>query len=196
MADDPIQTALDRIVELDAESTRLKAWVNEGDRMIGREPRFADVSDAYIPGAAAGTPSRSLGRRWQPGDFFNKPFQAAVRSVLLDRYAHEGLNQPSPASVDEIHESLTQGSFNFGSSNVETQKNSIRISLGKNTATFVRLPNSDLFGLCEWYGKKLGRPRKTNGSTSAAPETDGEEAAAEQPAATETEQETEGRETQ
>jgi hypothetical protein len=163
--------------------------------MLGKEPRFADVTAAYNPGAVAGMQPRSFGKRWQPGEFFNKPFQAAVRSVLLDRYAHEGLDQPSPASVDEIHEALTQGSFNFGTSSVDSQKNSIRISLGKNSATFVRLPNTDLFGLCEWYGKKLGRPRKMNGSTSAAPETGGEEGAAEQPAATETEQETEGRET-
>jgi hypothetical protein len=145
--------------------------------------------------AATGVTGRSPAKRWTPGEFFNKPFQAAVRAILLDRYAHNGLNQPSPASVDEIHEALMQGSFNFGTSGADAQKNSIRISLGKNTATFVRLPNSDLFGLSEWYGKKLGRPRKTNGASSAAPETDGEEAAVEPPAATETAQETEDRET-
>jgi hypothetical protein len=193
MADDPFQAALDKIAELDAESTRLKTWVNEGDRMLGKEPRFADVGGVYS--VAAGIPGRGPAKRWTPGEFFNKPFQAAVRGILLDRYAHEG-NQPAPALVDEIHEALTQGSFSFGTSGADAQKNSIRISLGKNTATFVRLPNSDLFGLCEWYGKKLGRPRKTNGSSHVLQAMEDMEAAAEAPAATETVQETEGRETQ
>jgi hypothetical protein len=195
MADDPFQAVLDKIVELDAESARLKAWVNEGDKIAGKEPRFADISAAYSPGGSGAGLSRGVAKRWQPGDFFNKPFQAAARTILLDRYAQAG-NQPSPATVDEIHEALSQGSFNFGTSGAEAQQHSLRTSLGKNSATFVRLPNSDMFGLCEWYGKKLGRPRKTtNGSASAAPETDGEEAAAEPPAATETAQEPEGRET-
>lgn len=75
-------------------------------------------------------------------------------------------------SVDEIHDALTQGSFAFETSGVENQKNSIRISLGKNSAAFVRLPNSDMFGLCDWYGVRTRqRPRKAANGSEASPAT-------------------------
>lgn len=46
----------------------------------------------------------------------------------------------------------------------------MRISLGKNSAAFVRLPNTDLFGLIEWYGKKAGKPgRKAAADPGAIP---------------------------
>lgn len=158
-----IKKVLDKIDAQMAEIIRLKMWVNDADVLEGREPRFSDVTAAVVagPGMAAGAAPQ--GKKWQPGDFFNKPFSAAVRNILLARAGAGG--NPNPASVDEIHDALVQGSFNFGTSGAENQKNSIRISLGKNSAAFVRLPNTDLFGLVEWYG----RPKKGKKASSGGP---------------------------
>lgn len=151
--DDPlVQKALDQIEALSAKLARLKIFVNEADDLNGRAPRFGDVEDATIGPTFASAASRAP-TRWNPGEFLNKSFSGAVRSILLRRA--EIAAGPSPASVDDIHEALTQGNFNFTNSGADAQKNGIRISLGKNSAAFVRLPNSDLFGLVEWYG---GRP--------------------------------------
>ena len=161
MADDPFQNALDQIASLDAASNRLKRWVNDGDILAGREARFKDVGDGATFVMEGVT--KPKGRQFSPGQFFNKPFAGAVKLILLGRYEAAG-NAPSPASVDEIHESMMQGSFNFETAGADNQKNSIRISLGKNSTTFVRLPNSDLFGLVEWYGKRSKPGRKASGS--------------------------------
>lgn len=155
MADDPFQNALDQIASLDAASSWLKRWINDGDVLAGREPRFKDVGDGTtfaMEGAV-----KPKGRQFSPGQFFNKPFAGAVKLILLGRFEAAG-NSPSPASVDDIHEGLMQGSFSFETAGADNQKNSIRISLGKNSTTFVKLPNSDLFGLVEWYGKRSSKP--------------------------------------
>ena len=93
--------------------------------------------------------------------------------------ARAGANgNPNPASVDEIHEALVQGSFGFSVSGFDAQKNSIRISLGKNSAQFVRLPSTDLFGLVEWYGrpKKGKKAAGSAGSADSSDDSDDDEA--------------------
>ncbi len=162
MADDTLTVkALEKIAAAEAEIVRLKMFVNEADRLNGNEPRFGDVSAVAVAGTQTTRPAM---RRYSPGEFFNKSFSGAARAILVDRYEAAGKN-PNPASVEEIHEALAQGSFAFETSGVEAQKNSIKISLGKNSASFVKLPNSELFGLIEWYGKKPGKP----GRKSALP---------------------------
>jgi hypothetical protein len=188
-ADDPLtQKALEQIASLEAQASelqsevvRLKLFVNQGDKLSGRPPRFDNVDVVAQPAPAGQTTAK----RWQPGEFFNKPLATVVKTILVARHAQAGGN-PSPASLDEIHDALMQGTFNFETSGVEAQKNSIRISLGKNSALFARLPNTDLFGLAEWYGRRT--PRKGarvtgNDSTSPASESDDGGEAAEQPAA-------------
>lgn len=158
-ADSPlIQKALAQIEEHAAATHRLKHFVNEADKLEGREPRFSDLNESTL-NASPATVQTAI-KKWQPGAFFNKPFSAAVRSILLARAPNGGAN---PASVDEIHDALVQGSFNFSVNSLDAQKNSIRISLGKNSAAFIRLPNSDLFGLVEWYGRPK-KGKKASGS--------------------------------
>jgi hypothetical protein len=178
MADDTlILKALETIAFHDSESLRLRAWVNDADKMMGNEPRFGDIA-AGSPFVSAAPGSRTP-KRWQPGALLGKQFATAVRMVLLARF--EAANEPSPASVDDIHEALSQGTYDFGTSGADAQKQSIRISLGKNTAAFVRLPNTDLFGLVEWYPglKKAGKARrngeKDHGTSTAADESGGDE---------------------
>lgn len=177
MADDPlIQKALDTIAFHDSEGMRWKAWVNDADKMMGNEPRFGDIAAGgpFVTSA----PANRAPKRWQPGALLGKQFATAVRLVLLARY--EAAGEPSPASVDDIHEALSQGTYDFGTAGADAQKQSIRISLGKNTAAFVRLPNTDLFGLVEWYPglKKAGKPRKTGdkdqGTSTAADDSGGD----------------------
>ena len=175
MADDPlIVKAIEKIAAHEVEIMRLRAFVNEADRLNGLEPRFDDV---IVP-TSTNTVARAASKRWQAGEFFNKPLSGVVRQILFARA--EAAGGPSPASVDDIHEALMQGTFNFETTGADAQKNGIRISLGKNSAAFVRLPNTDLFGLVEWYGKKPGKPGRKATSESAESEapipTDTEEA--------------------
>jgi hypothetical protein len=152
--DDLLRKALEKIAYHDTESARLKRWVNDGDMIAGNEPRFPDIAVEVVPGATL----RASKATYLAGTFFNKPFASAVKTILTDRYEAAG-KKPSPAAVDEIFEALAQGSFGFETTGADNQKNSIRISLGKNSVTFVKLPNSDLFGLVEWYGRPAPRRR-------------------------------------
>ena len=106
-------------------------------------------------------------RRWEEGTFFNKPLAGAVRTIL--EAAFEAKGAAAPLSVDEIRDALTQGSYDFGNGDLEAQKQGIRISLGKNSVTFVKLPNSDKFGLVDWYGlRRRTRPRLAESLASDA----------------------------
>lgn len=177
MADDNLLSkALEQIAFHESEALRLKRWVNDADDMLGATPRFGDLAK---PLAAASGVAVPAAKKWGPGAFYNKPFSTAVRMILTARYEAIGVDQ-APASVDDIHSALMDGSFSFETSGADAQKNSIRISLGKNSATFVRLPNSELFGLPEWYGKKPGKPgrKAAAGSSEAASSGDAEGEAA------------------
>jgi hypothetical protein len=164
MSDEIIQKALAQIAEHEAAASRFKRFVNDYDTLSGREPRFANVGDGSTFTLEGGV--KPKGRQFSPGQFFNKPFAGAVKLILQGRYEANG-NNPSPASVDEIHEALTQGSFAFETMGADAQKNSIKISLGKNSSTFVKLPNTELFGLTEWYGGRRGKPGRKSTAASA-----------------------------
>jgi hypothetical protein len=184
MADDHlVSMALEKIAYHDAESAKLKQWVNMGDKIAGNEPRFPEVEAGAVACNGGGMPiAPRASKAYGPGTFFNKPFAGAVKTILADRFEAAG-KKPTPASVDEILEALTQGSFSFETSGADSQKNSIRISLGKNSVTFVKLPNSDLFGLVEWYGGRAPRRRVRlqvndanidDGDTDTSAEADGD----------------------
>jgi hypothetical protein len=175
-----VQKALEKIEFHRAELARLKRFVNDADRLEDRPPRFQESEDDLIesPGGVGLGPSRA-GKYWKPGDFYGETFSGAVRRVLEARREVAGV--PAPASVDEIHEALLAGSFDFGTNGVDAQKTGIRISLGKNSAAFVKLPNSDVFGLRDWYGSVPRKnPRKLSpgpSPESASQAGEGEEAA-------------------
>lgn len=176
MADDILTKALAKVDDAEAQLAKAQSFVNQLDEFEGREPRFPNVGAISASGASKGLRGAPQ-KKWQPGDFFGKSFSGACRMMLVAR--HETAKGPAPASVDDIHEALNAGSFKFEGNGAEAQKNSIRISLGKNSAAFVRLPGTDLFGLVEWYpgmgGKKTGR--KSAGKDSAAEATEEESGA-------------------
>jgi len=174
MADDILTKALAKVDDAAAQLAKAQSFVNQLDEFEGRPPRFPDVGTIGAINAVASQRSNAQ-QKWQPGDFFGKSFSGACRMVLLAR--HETLKGPLPASVDEIHDALSAGSFKFEGNGAEAQKNSIRISLGKNSQTFVRLPGTDLFGLVEWYpgmgGKKSGRKSATGKESVSAEDEEG-----------------------
>jgi hypothetical protein len=168
MADDALITkALDTIAVHEAAANKLKRWVNDADIMLGNEPRFADLSETAIRTGGVPNNTGTTTKKYGPGEFFNKAFASAVKTILTDRYEAAG-GSPNPASVDMIHEHLLQGSFNFETNGADQQKNSIKISLGKNSVTFVKLPGSDLFGLVEWYGGKRVKPGRRSSPITVA----------------------------
>jgi hypothetical protein len=199
MPDDLIAKAIAQIAEHAkqadfhrAESVRLKNWVNDADRLAGNEPRFPDVdlTQPLSPINVIPALMRSSTKPWAAGDFLGKPFATAAKTILQVRY--DAVGKPAPATVDEIHDALLQGAYDFGPGNADQQKRGISIALGKNTAVFVRLPNSDLFGLLEWYPglKRTTRVRArldqpTSGDQPASTGSAGDEEAAEPPAARE-----------
>jgi hypothetical protein len=120
-ATDDVQKAIDQITEIEAKiapmqdkATRLKIFVNTSDELNGRPPRY---EIGALPGlsAPAGPPQVKV---WQPGDFYNRPLATAVRTILEARFAVAG-QKPSPATVDEIHDALTQGTFRFETNTVD-----------------------------------------------------------------------------
>lgn len=167
--DDPkVQKALDKIETLSAEIVRWKQFVNQSDELEDRAPRFPEVAGmSPLAGAAIAAVAGPRGKQWKPGDFFNDSFSNASRRVLSARKEANG-GQPAPGSVDDIHEALVAGSFAFDTSGAEQQKNSIRISLGKNSAVFVKLPGTELFGLREWYGTGSGGGRRPSSRRSTS----------------------------
>ena len=174
-----IDKALEKIAAHTAEVVRLKRFINQADKLADELPRFPEVDEEGTHDTLPqSSPVSRKGKKWNPGDFFNESLAGAVRRILIAR--KETAGGPNPASVDDIHSALSEGSFNFDSTSTDAQKAGIRISLGKNSVAFVKLPNSDLFGLIEWYGQRKGKPgpkkTATNGGTSTST-TAGEEAA-------------------
>ena len=65
-----------------------------------------------------------------------------------------------PATVREIYETLTQGGYQFDAKDETNAMRGLRISLGKNTQKFHKLPNG-VFGLVAWY-PNLKVPQRGN----------------------------------
>lgn len=82
--------------------------------------------------------------------FYGKPLATAVQQYLELR--HEAVG------AEEILFGLWEGGFDvlFLGSNAEERLSSLTLSLGKNTKTFLRLPNN-AFGLLLWYSEDPSR---------------------------------------
>lgn len=186
MSEEAIAKAVEKIAYHETEATRhlsevsrWKQFVNQHDELADRDPRYIDVGASTIVSAVgAAAPGSSAGKSWAAGEFLGKPFATVAKSILQARF--DAVGKPNPASVDEIHASMVQGTYDFGAGNVDSQKQGIRIALGKNTVAFVKLPNTDLFGMIEWYPglKREKRVSKNKDSLSGASGDETEEVAA------------------
>lgn len=133
--------------------------------------KLAGVPEAY-PGASSGaTGSTKAGSSvitWRSDQFFNRPLATCVTEYFE---AREKASLGRPATIDEIYDALRQGGYKFEGTtgNDANTKRGIKISLTKNTAQFVKLPD-DSFSLKKWYGTK---PARKSGA-KPEPQTDAE----------------------
>lgn len=116
-----LQKQLDDVAET-------KRAINTMAKSIGDALPYPEIASESIGGI-------------RPDQFFSKPLAGAVREYLAMR-GHA-------ATVGEILDGLRQGGFDFGRDKF-AEKN-LRISLGKNSQTFVQVKGSDSFGLLEFY---------------------------------------------
>ena len=140
-----------------------KMLVNELCVEAGVEPRYPNVTEA--PSAATPRPSSTPGGI-KSDEFFGKPLAGSIKRVLeMRRISGNG-----PASVEEIYRALLAGGFDFATKNQDQNIQGLTVSIGKNSAVFVKLPNGQV-GLKEWYPN--ARPRAT--ARRDTPESDGGE---------------------
>lgn len=131
---DPLRSSIDKLelklADQEAAIRKTKNAINVLYEELGEDPPYMDLAEKVA------RPS-SL----RQDQFFGKPFATAVKELLktLGR----------PVTVKEIVEGLKRGGFDFGKT--KELDRAVSISLGKNTQSFVQLPNSDAFGLLEWY---------------------------------------------
>lgn len=103
--------------------------------------------------------------------FYGQPLARCVRQILDMRKA-SGL---SAASVREIFDALKQGGFEFPRAKSDKiAMDSMRISLGKMSHTFHKLPNGN-YGLIEWY--PAVKQAKSNRPKNKTDEGDGDSSA-------------------
>ena len=86
-------------------------------------------------------------------EYYSKKASTAVRMVLEARKARGS----GPATSGEIYDALLAGGYKFDAKNEANAKNSLRVTLSKNSSIFHRLPNKKV-GLTKWYNVK---PAKT-----------------------------------
>lgn len=103
----------------------------------------------------------------QPDTFYGQPLNTSIRRILeMRKTANRG-----PASVPEIYDALDKGGFQFGSNKRDSNIRGLRITLGKSTRDFHKLPNGS-YGLVEWYPEIKSGKIKDNGAPSNGDEDD------------------------
>lgn len=91
---------------------------------------------------ANASPSYSI----NPDTFYGQALNTSIREILeMNRAVGKG-----PASVREIYDMLVKGGYQFTTTVAQNAQRGLRISLGKSSQTFHKLPNGS-FGLKEWY---------------------------------------------
>jgi hypothetical protein len=144
--DSLIAKAQEKLVGLEAETQKMKNFINQLCEFDGRPAIYVDVA----------TKQETVSGSLRSDQFYGRPLATVVREVLeMRRAANLG-----PASVTDIYGRLVDGGYKFDTSNEHNAKRGLRISLTKNPA-FHKLPNGD-YGLTEWYpAAPRKRPRPT-----------------------------------
>lgn len=97
--------------------------------------------------------------------FYGQPLNSSVRKILeMRKAAGKG-----PAKVREIYDALCKGGYEFDAKNAENAMRGLRISLGKSSRDFHKLPNGE-YGMTDWYpsvkvAKSSAKSADDNGST-------------------------------
>ena len=145
LPDHAVKTVADfqsMIEKMERETNHVKNSVNMLCRVYGVEPMY-EVSETN---GESGTKAKSIELKLRPDEFFGKPLATAVREVLNSRKA----SALGPIDPRELFEVLQKGGFAFDQRDDSIAFRVMQISISKNTAAFVRLPNEQI-GLVEWY---------------------------------------------
>ncbi len=135
--DQSIAALRETLREQEQKVVETKRLINALSEAAGRGPVFQDVDVV----------SHSTLTSIQPDTFYGQPLNTSIRTVLEMRKV-AGLG---PATVREIYETLLKGGFEFPRAKSEkSAMDSLRISLGKSSHTFHKLPNGS-YGLLAWY---------------------------------------------
>ncbi len=148
----------DRDAEHERWKFKTRSTINDLCDVAGLPAKY-DLSGGE-PGAA---PARILGTI-RPDEFFGKPLATAVKAALN----HLRSVGRAPAPVEAIYEVLQSGGFEFSSRSKEVAIQGLSVSIGKNSDSFVKLPNG-LIGVKEWYGVS-GKKGRTKSPGSAETE--------------------------
>lgn len=114
-----------------------KKIINHLCTEMGDDPLYRDADEDTTAGSTA---TRS-------DEFYGAPLATAVRTIL-ERRKRANLGA---ATVPEIYKVMKDGGFHFEAKNEANAQRSLHIAMAKNTTTFHRLPNSNKYGLREWY---------------------------------------------
>src|SRR5271156_6198725 len=127
-----IQDATEKIRQREEETRDDKRALNKLCTMYGIPPVYEDKE--LLPTETRG-PIRS-------DQYFGQPLAKVVKEIL-DRRRTANLG---PASVAAIYSEMVAGGYQFDAKDEENAKRGLRISLSKNTALFLKLPNGE-YGL-------------------------------------------------
>ena len=148
MAEHIVQTLADvksAVADLEqqlAEKKRMANWLSE---MAGSTAIY-DVAE--IDGAG-----ESMPRRPTRGDEFvgDKAITALRKALEMDG---------GPLDVVALYTILVDGGYRFETKTEMNSKNSLRVTLSKNSSVFHRLTNGK-YGLVKWYGEKVSKKKPT-----------------------------------
>ncbi|HEX9750488.1 MAG TPA: hypothetical protein VGB22_04240 [candidate division Zixibacteria bacterium] len=129
------------------EVANTKRAINALCQAMDEPPRYRSVE-----------PERTESQAMRPDQFFGKPLASVVREVLEMR-GHA-------MQVSEVMDTMKRGGYDFGDE--KFAERGLRISLGKNTATFIQVKGSDSFGLVEWY-PEIARLRRSKSGKQDSP---------------------------
>lgn len=123
-----------KVAEQEKALANTKHLINQLCVESGEPPIYSDIERG----------SESSTRSIRSDQYYGQPLATAVRSFL------EARGSIGPATVDEIHDALIKGGFQFEGKGGDNQKRGLRISLTKNSVTFHKMPNGS-YGLLSWY---------------------------------------------
>lgn len=139
---------LETIKLVQEEISLLEAQLLEKKTTVNALCPIAGIDPVY--GLEAVTASHSAALNGD--EYYAKKASTAIRLVLESRKA-QGVG---PATLNEIYDGLLAGGYKFDAKNESNSKNSLRVTLSKNSSMFHKLPNKK-FGLTKWYNVKPGK---------------------------------------
>jgi hypothetical protein len=131
-----------------AEKKRMANWLSI--EMAGGPPIY-EITESSDAKPQVGLPTRG-------DEFVGMKASSAFRKVLE--------MQDCPLDVNEIYDALLKGGYQFDTKTATNAKNSLRVTLSKNSSIFHKLTNGK-YGLVKWYGnvKTSNGKRKSDDST-------------------------------